>query len=150
MPLKKGDYTVHMTQNESAQPKKKPKIWQIVIVALLALLVIGQFTGGSDSTESQNSGSPQVTTAEEPSVDIFTKRACRKFREFAAEGGKGVLTIPEMREQFRVSYEAAQFSEIPAIVSSATRTMAALTSEDVEEFSSASMALGEACLAAGQ
>lgn len=139
-----------MSEQESGYQPRRIKIWQFVLLAILVLALVGQFTGGSDSTESQSSGTSQVTTAEETSVDMFTKRACRKFREFAAEGGKGVLTIPEMREKFRVSYEAAQFSEIPAIVSSATRTMAALTSEDVEEFSSASMALGDACVAAGQ
>ncbi len=139
-----------MSAENSEYKPRQIKIWQIVVLAILLLGAIGQFTGGDDSSSDQTSNSSQVTKAEETSVDLFTTRACRKFREFAYEGGKGVLTIPEMREKFRPAYESAQFSEIPAIVTSATGTMAALTSEDVDSFSTASKALADACLAVGK
>jgi hypothetical protein len=139
-----------MSADNSEYKPRQVKMWQVVVLAIILLAAIGQFTGGSESSDDQSSNSPQVTKTEKASVDLFTSRACRKFREFAYEGGKGVLTIPEMREKFRPAYESAQFSEIPVVVTSATRTMAALTSEDVEEFSAASKALADACLAAGQ
>ena len=139
-----------MSQNESDKPRKNTKTWKVVLVALLVLAAIGQFAGGSDSTDLNSSNSSEVEVADEPKVDMFTQRACRKFREFVLEGGKGVLTIPEMREKFRPAYESAQFSEIPIVMNTATRTMAALTAEDVEQFSTASKELAEACLAVGQ
>ena len=145
-----------MTHEQSQAPKKKLENWQkaiiafAVFIAFIGFAIIGQGTAGNDSSNTSKPSSPAVTTPEAPSVDIFTERACRKFREFVAEGSKGVLTDREMREEFRVSYDAAQFSEIPAIVNSATSTMAALTSGDVEAFSVASNALAEACIAVGR
>jgi hypothetical protein len=139
-----------MSAENSEYKPRQIKIWQVAILAILLVAAIGQFTGSSDSSSNQTSNSTQVTESKEASVDLFTARACRKFREFVSEGGKGVLTIPEMREKFRPAYESAQFSEIPAVVTSATRTMAALTSEDVDEFATSSKVLADACLAAGQ
>jgi len=140
-----------MTTPEEIEPEKKKILsWKVVLGVVVILILIGQFTGGSESSDTQKSKSPQVNATEAPAVDIFTQRACRKFREFALEGGKGILTIAEMREKFRVSYEAAQFSEIPEIVNSATRTLAALTTGDVEAFSEATKEMADACLAAGR
>lgn len=139
-----------MTQEQSETPKRKLKIWHKVVIAFIALAIIGQVTGGNDSSNTSKPSSPAVTTPEAPDVDLYTERACRKFREFVTEGSKGVLTDREMREEFRVSYEAAQFSEIPAIVNSATSTMAALTSGDVEAFSVGTNALAEACMSVGR
>ena len=145
-----------MTHEQSQESKKKLENWQkavmafVVFVAFIAFAIISQGTASNDSSNTGKSSSPAVTTPEAQSVDLFTERACRKFREFVAEGSKGVLTEMEMREEFRVSYEAARFSEIPTIVNSATATMAALTSGDVEAFSVASNSLAEACIAVGR
>jgi hypothetical protein len=145
-----------MTHEQSQESQKKLENWQkavmafVAFVAFIAFAIIAQGTTRNDSSNAGKPNSPAVTIPKAPSVDIFTERACRKFREFVAEGSKGVLTDREMREQFRVSYDAAQFSEIPAIVNSATSTMAALTSGDVELFSVASNALAEACMAVGR
>ena len=140
-----------MSIPENPLPKKKLKKWQIVAIVLVAAAIIGQFTGSGDSvTESNSSGTTQATTAPEPSVDIFTKRACRKWRIAVAEGAKGVQTTAEIRAGIKVVYEAAQLSEIPAIVDSGTRQLAAITNGDVEAFSAAALDFGNACKAVGQ
>lgn len=139
-----------MTNSEIPAPKKKLKKWQIVALVLVVTAIIGQFTGSGDSTESMSSETTEAATAPEPTVDIFTKRACRKWRIAVAEGGKGVQTTAEIREGMKVVYEAAQFSEIPAIVDAGTRQLAAITSGDVEAFSAAALDFGNACNAVGQ
>ena len=140
-----------MTQDESATPKKKLKKWHIAVLVVIVLSVIGSLTGGDDTSSTENASDTAVaTTAPEPEVDMFTKRACRKFREFTAEAGKGILTISEMRDKFKDTYESAQFSEVPAITDSATRTLAALTSQDVDALTSATDVLAQTCIQLGQ
>ena len=139
-----------MTTPENSKPKRNPlKKWQIVLIAVLVLLVIGSLSGGGDKTTISNSSSG-VSEPEVPQVDLFTKRACRKWYEAINEGGKGIQTTAEIREGMKVVYEAAQFSEIPAIVDAATRQLAAITSGDVEAFGNAGNDFGNACKAAGQ
>jgi hypothetical protein len=139
-----------MTTPENSKPKRNPlKKWQIVLIAVLVLLVIGSLSGGGDKTTTSNSSSG-VSEPEVPQVDLFTKRACRKWYEAINEGGKGIQTTAEIREGMKVVYEAAQFSEIPAIVDAATRQLAAITSGDVEAFGNAGNDFGNACKAAGQ
>lgn len=140
-----------MSQDENAMPKKKFKKWQIVVLVFIALAVIGQFTGGGDSSSTEKAPENSVATATtEPEVDLFTERACRKFREFASEAGKGILTISEMRAEFQDTYEAARFSEIPVITEAATQTLAALTAVDADALSSATGVFAEACITLGQ
>ena len=139
-----------MTTPENSKPKRKPiKKWQIVLIAVLVLLVIGSLSGGGDKTTTSNSPSG-VSEPAVPQVDLFTKRACRKWYEAINEGGKGIQTTAEIREGMKVVYEAAQFSEIPAIVDAATRQLAAITNGDVEAFGNAGNDFGNACKAAGQ
>ena len=139
-----------MTTPENSKPKRNPlKKWQIVLIAVLVLLVIGSLSGGGDKTTISNSSSG-VSEPEVPQVDLFTKRACRKWYEAINEGGKGIQTTAEIREGMKVVYEAAQFSEIPSIVDAATRQLAAITSGDVEAFGIAGNDFGNACKAAGQ
>ena len=139
-----------MTTPENSKPKRKPlKKWQIVLIAVLVLLVIGSLSGGGDKTTTSNSPSG-VSEPAGPQVDLFTKRACRKWYEAINEGGKGIQTTAEIREGMKVVYEAAQFSEIPAIVDAATRQLAAITNGDVEAFGNAGNDFGNACKAAGQ
>jgi len=139
-----------MTTPENSKPKRKPlKKWQIVLIAVLVLLVIGSLSGGGDKMTTSNSPSG-VSEPAVPQVDLFTKRACRKWYEAINEGGKGIQTTAEIREGMKVVYEAAQFSEIPAIVDAATRQLAAITNGDVEAFGNAGNDFGNACKAAGQ
>jgi hypothetical protein len=139
-----------MTTPENSKPKRKPlKKWQIVTIVVFVLFVIGSLSGG-DSKTTQSNSSPGVSEPSSPQVDLFTKRACRKWYEAVSEGGKGIQTTAEIREGMKVVYEAAQFSEIPAIVDAATRQLAAITSGDVEAFGIAGNDFGNACKAAGQ
>jgi len=147
----KREYFMEMSQDENAIPKKKFKKWQIAVLVVIVLAVIGQFTGGSDTSSTEKaSETPVVKTAPEYEVDLFTKRACRKFREFTVEAGKGILTISEMRAEFQDTYKAAQFSEVPVITEAATQTLAALTAVDPEALSAATEVFAEACIKLGQ
>lgn len=146
-----------MSQDENSTPKKKFKKWQIVVLVLVVSGVIGQFTGGGDtsSTESTSQNTTATEATEETKetkyeVDLFTQRACRKFREFAGEAGKGIWTISEMRAEFQDTYEAAQYSEVPLITDVATRTLAALTAVDPDALSAATDVFAKACIKLGQ
>ena len=139
-----------MSTSENSNPKKKPlKKWQIVALGILVLFVIGSISSGGEETSSSSS-SPGISEPSVSQVDLFTKRACRKWYEAISEGGKGVQTTAEIREGMKVVYEAAQFSEIPEIVDAATRQLAAITNGDVEAFGTAGNDFGNACKAAGQ
>ena len=140
-----------MSQDENATPKKKFKKWQIVVLVLIVAAIGGQFTGGGDTSSPEKaSKTPAATAAPEYEVDMFTKRACRKFREFVGEAGKGILTISEMRAEFQDTYEAAQFSEIPVITEAATATLAALTAQDADALAPAVDVFSKACIKLGQ
>jgi hypothetical protein len=140
-----------MSQEENATPKKKFKKWQIIVLVLIVFAVIGQFTGGGDTASTEKtSQTTEATAAPEYEVDIFTQRACRKFREFAGEAGKGILTISEMRAEFQDTYQAAQFSEVPVITEAATATLAALTAVDPDSLSVAADVFVKACNELGQ
>lgn len=139
-----------MTTSDNSRPKRAPlKRWQIFLIIVLGLFIIGSITGGDDETL-QSSSPPVVSEPTEIQVDLFTKRACRKWYEAISEGGKGIQTTAEIREGMKVVYEAAQFSEIPAIVDAATRQLAAITNGDVDGFGVAGEDFGNACKAAGQ
>jgi len=139
-----------MSTSENSNPKKKPlKKWQIVAIVILVLFVIGSISSGGEETSSSSS-SPGISEPSVSQVDLFAKRACRKWYEAISEGGKGVQTTAEIREGIKVVYEAAQFSEIPEIVDAATRQLAAITNGDVEAFGTAGNDFGNACKAAGQ
>ena len=140
-----------MSQDENAQPKKKFKKWQIVVIVLIALAVIGQFTGGGDTSSTEKTPQTTVATAApEPEVDLFTERACRKFREFLSEAGKGIFTNSELRAEFQDTYQAARFSESPVITEAATRTLAALTAVDSDALSVWGDLFVEECKELGQ
>ena len=124
---------------------------RLLILSVSALLLTGLLVTGCGSTNSaQTNTTPTVSTPAEPTVDLFTKRACRKWYESISEGSKGVQTTAEIRKGLQVVYEAAQFSEIPAIVDAGTRQLAAITIEDVDAFQAAMTDFGNACKAAGQ
>jgi hypothetical protein len=140
-----------MSQDENAIPKKKFKKWQIIVLVLIVAVIGGQFTGGGDtSSTEETSETPVATAAPEYEVDLYTKRACRKFREFTSEAGKGIWTTSEMRAEFQETYEAAQFSEIPVITEAATATLAALTAQDAEALAPATDVFAKACIKLGQ
>jgi hypothetical protein len=138
-----------MTTPENFKPKRKLSRLQFTILVILGLIVIGSLSGGGDEKSSSNL-SPGISSTTEKEVDLFTKRACRKWYEAISEGGKGIQTNAEIREGMKVVYEAAQFSEIPEIVDAATRQLAAITQGDVDAFEIAGNDFGNACKAAGQ
>jgi hypothetical protein len=139
-----------MTTPENSKPKRKPlKKWQRVAIVVFVLFAIGSLSSGNSKT-TQSSSSPGVSAPSVPQVDLFTKRACRKWYEAISEGGKGIQTAAEIRDGMKIVYEAAQFSEIPTIVDAATRQLAAITNGDTEAFGIAGNDFGNACKAAGQ
>lgn len=57
-----------MTSSENAIPKKKIKKWQIFLIVIVTLMIIGQFSGG-------NSGSGTLSAEEQQRVEEQTQKA---------------------------------------------------------------------------
>lgn len=131
-------------------PKKKLKFWQISLIVIGVLVLIGQFSGGSsgDSTTNSNSGKTSASSALE--VDFVTKRACRIWRQVISEGSKGVQSYEELRAGMKEVYDVAKVSYDADIVDAATRQLAAITSGDNEAFKKAGNDFGLACESKGQ
>jgi hypothetical protein len=138
-----------MTNSESNVPRKNLKKWQIVLIALVALLVIGQLFGSSNS-ETKTDSTNTVITPKETKVDIMTKRSCRDWYEVIGEGAKGIQTDAELRDGMQKVYDVARYSTDMDIVDSATRQLAAVTSGDTSAFAVAGNDFGNACKAHGQ
>ena len=138
-----------MTNSENSVPKKKLKKWQIVVIALLALLVIGQLFGSSNS-DTNTSSTTTVTTPKVTEVDIMTKRSCRDWYEVIGEGAKGIQTDAEIREGMQKVYDVARYSTDLDIADAATRQLAAITSGNTSAFETAATDFGNACKAHGQ
>ena len=138
-----------MSNPEGSVPKRKFKKWQIFLLFIVGLMVIGQFT-------SPASNSPTSTTsvvADAPtstSVDVMTKRSCRDWYAVISEGGKGVQTDAELRDGLKKVYDVARYSEDSDIVSAATRQLAAVTAGDTAAFETAATDFGNACQRHGQ
>lgn len=133
-----------MKESEASKGNSRFKPWQIVLIVIGALMIIGQLFGG-ESASTSNSSTAASSTSVTKNVDIMTKRSCRDWYTWTAEGAKGVLTMSEMRNSFKKIYDVAKYSEDLDIADAATRQMAALTSGDVKEFESAAMDFGNAC-----
>ena len=132
------------------KPKNKLKVWQIFLIVLGMLVLIGQFSGGSEITNKSGSTSSDTSVSENTKVDFVTKRACRIWREAINEGSKGVESFEEMRARFKEVYDVAKVSTDADIVDAATRQLAAITQGDAEAFQAAGNDFGIACQSKGQ
>jgi hypothetical protein len=120
-----------MRQDRNTIPKKTFKKWQNAVVVLIMLAVIGQFAGcGTTSSTEKASEITVGLSGTEYEVDMFAKSACRKFREFAREAGKGIFTISEMRAGYKDIYESARLSEVDGIGEMAALALAQLTNAE--------------------
>jgi hypothetical protein len=131
------------------QPKKKLKFWQIALIVLGVLIVLGQFAGGSSNSENKSPSNSQSSSQAEK-VDFVTKRACRIWHQVVEEGSKGVQTTEELRAGMKEVYDVAKVSYDADIVDAATRQLAAITKGDVDAFRVASNDFGVACQSKGQ
>jgi hypothetical protein len=135
---------------EASKPKKKLKIWQIALIIVGSFALIGQFTGGSDTSGPSENTAVSKSADETDKVDFVTKRACRIWRQVIDEGSKGVQTTEELRAGMKEVYEVAKVSYDADIVKAATRQLAAITNGDVDAFKVAATDFGVACQSKGQ
>ncbi len=138
-----------MSTNENKPNPKRLKKRYLVVIVVVILYIIGSLSGNNNQS-TNSSSSAEISKQTTTQVDLYTKRACRKWYEAISEGSKGTQTTAEIRESIKVVYESAKFSEIPAIVDAATRQLAAITIGDVDAFSLAGVDFGNACKAVGQ
>lgn len=135
---------------EASKPKKKLKIWQIALIVFGLFALIGQFTGGSETSSPSEETAVSKPAEEAEKVDFVTKRACRIWRQVVDEGSKGVQTTEELRAGMKEVYDVAKVSYDADIVEAATRQLAAITSGDVDAFKEAATDFGVACQSKGQ
>ena len=84
-----------MTTPENSKPKRKPlKKWQIVLIAVLVLLVIGSFTGGGDSTTS----TPTPEVSAEPEIVTTFSGELTRWEPINPASGRAVFTIRNIVE----------------------------------------------------
>ena len=130
-----------MTTPEGATPKVKLKKWQIVVLILVALAVIGSLSGGSSSTSSSS-------TSSTPKADIGTEMACSHWRSNLAEAS--TQTAEQQIAGAQQVYKYSRTSENPTIVEYGKKMAEDMVAGDAQAYLADGTAFGNACIAAGQ
>lgn len=133
-----------MTTPENPIPKKNIKKWQIAVIVVFVLFIIGQFTG-SKSTPTPSS---PTTTTKVQRADTGTHMACEHWRINLSNS-----TVETLEQQIagaqKVNYYAS-VSTNPVIVSNAKAMTEAFIQQDSEAYLKYATAFGSACVAAGE
>jgi hypothetical protein len=133
-----------MTSNENSKPKRKSlKRWQIILLIIFVLFLIGSFSGGKPNSID----GPSPTTISEPKDDLGAKVACRKWRENLSNAS--VQTYGQQVAGAQDVNEAASISNIPEIVSYGKLMTEAMINQDAEAYFEYGTAFGTACQQAG-
>ena len=143
--LKKKVYVQYMTTPENAKPKRKLKKWQITLLVILVLYVIGSLSGNNSSS---NSSSTSTTTASAPKVDVGTRMACEHWRINLSNAS--VETTEQQIAGAQKVWKYASVSTNPEIVSSAKAMTEAMINQDSAAYLEYGSAFGSACVAVGQ
>ena len=143
--LKKRVYVQYMTTPENAKPKRKLKAWQITLLVILVLYIIGNLSGTNSST---NSSSTSTTTASAPKVDVGTRMACEHWRINLSNAS--VETPEQQIAGAQKVWKYASVSTNPEIVSSAKAMTEAMINQDSAAYLEYGSAFGSACVAVGQ
>jgi hypothetical protein len=131
-----------MTTPENAKPKRKLKRWQITLLVVLALLVLGRIGGNKTAITTT------TNTASAPKVDSGTYMACEHWRINLSNAS--VETTAQQIAGAQKVWGYAKVSEIPEIVSNAKAMTEAMISQDSQAYLKYATAFGNACVAAGQ
>ena len=84
-----------MTAPENPKPNRKPlKKWQIVLIVIFALFVIGSFTGGGSST----SPTPAPEVSAEPEIVTTFSGEVTRWEPLNPASGRVVFTIRNIGE----------------------------------------------------
>ena len=136
-----------MTTPENTQPKPKLSRFQftsLLVLAVLALMIIGSFTDNNSSTTSSSTSS----TASAPDSDVGTRMACKHWRINLSNAS--VETTAQQIEGAQKVWKYASVSTNSEIVSSAKGMTEAMISQDSEAYLLYGTAFGTACQQAGQ
>lgn len=133
-----------MTTPENSKPKRKLKKWQITLIVIFALFVIGSIGGGNSSSNNSST----TTTASAPRVDSGTHMACEHWRINLSNAS--VETTAQQIAGAQKVWKYASVSEIPEIVINAKAMTAAMISQDSEAYMKYGTAFGNACVAVGE
>jgi hypothetical protein len=135
-----------MTTPENTPTPKRPAKWQWVLMALLALVVIGQLFGGNSKTTSTSSTTTSTSSIQK--ADTGTHMACEHWRINLANAS--VETLAEQIKHAQEVNKYASVSSNPEIVSNARSMTEAYINQDSEAYLTYATAFGNLCKAAGE
>jgi len=133
-----------MSTPENAKPKPKLKRWQIFLLVILVLFVIGSLSGNKSSTTSSSTS----TTASAPKADTGTHMACEHWRINLSNAS--VETTAQQIAGAQKVWKYASVSTIPEIVSNAKGMTEAMINQDSQAYLTYGTAFGNACQLAGE
>jgi len=131
-----------MTANENIKPKRKLKKWQITIIVIFVLYVIGSFVGNSNSSNGYSS------SATATKADSATHLACEHWRNDLANAS--IQTPQEQRANAKKVYEYSSVSQNPMIVKFGREMLEAMTSGDAQAYLAAGTGFGVTCQQVGE
>ena len=135
-----------MTDPEEVKPENQKVLsWKVVLGVVVSLVLIGQFSGGTNSNDSSNSSTTSPSTQR---VDSGTHMACEHWRINLQNAS--VETRAQQVENAQKVNRYASVSTIPEIMSNARAMTEAFLIEDGESYLKYATAFGSACEAVGE
>ena len=107
-------------------------------IVLLGLILATSFLSGCSQAKSTTPTAMEKT--ESPTLII-----CRDFLGLVDEADTGVITDIELRERYKLIYEAAKLFDDKELLSGATKTLAAVTRGNKTEYFAEIQVFGDVC-----
>jgi hypothetical protein len=132
-----------MTTPEGIKPKRKLKKWQITLLVILVLYVVGSF-----SSSNSNNSTGYTSTATATKTDSATHLACEHWRNDLANAS--IQTPEEQRANAKKVNQYASVSKNPMIVQFGRQMLEAMTSGDAQAYLAAGTGFGIECQQVGE
>ncbi len=132
-----------MTTPENAKPKRKLKRWQITLLVILVLYVIGSVGGNKSSTNSSS-----TTTASAPKADTGTHMACEHWRINLSNA-----SVETTAQQIAGAQKVNQYASVstnPTIVEYGRKMTEDMLNGDAQAYLADGTIFGTACQQAGE
>jgi len=104
-----------------------------LILALMVLLLSGCTQGASTQTTA-------VEESENPTLII-----CKDFLGLVDEADTGIITDYELRERYKIIYEKAKVFNDSELISGVTKTLAAITRGNKDEYQAEALSFTDIC-----